>query len=603
MRVFAEVGARSGVRGNCTRTFRFLTGKLGMRAKQIFSLLPAGFIAASALAGCNAILGLNNLSIEPADGGGGGGGGLDAPSGPIVDVLPDNYVGECTTNAECTERATAAAMDAGTLPDASDGGAAVMPAICLKPEARCVELLSPDCSEVEGDYLNDDAVVIATLFTTVGAQRDMNLQRQRGATLAAKHINARAGGLPPATTPGSSPNRRPLVMVSCNEANHANAPGVTVLTRVGEHLIHNLRVPAIVGPNTSQDTLDLSTNISVKAGTLVVTPTAVASSVAELMDDGLTWLMVPSDVQRGPLMINQINLLEQELKMARNKQLIRLGIIYRDDAVGAGTYASIQSMTLNGQTLSHMINAGNPVTGNVRIRTYNPTVTNQTALVDEYLAFGPDILVLAGLAEAVVNVMTPFENRLGDGGADKPHYVFTDQLKGPDLRTLVGRIPDLRPRVRGTGITPLGKSKDVHTAFELDYLVAYGQTPDASGAGPSYDAAMAIAFSMAATRDQPVTGQNLAKGLRKLSGGPPGTIVEVRQNSALEAFNRLGMGENINAIGTFVPYEWDERGAVVNGAIEVWCIGAASGTPAYESAGLTYDIKTGLLAGMYTQCR
>jgi ABC-type branched-subunit amino acid transport system substrate-binding protein len=558
------------------------------------SLLPS-LIAVSILAGCNAILGLDKLSLgsEASDG------GSDAPpTGPIVDATPDGYVGECTTNAECTERATAAALDAGTLPDAADGGQRVMPAICQKPEGRCVELLSPDCEGVEGDFTDDDAIVIATLFTTVGAQRDMNLQRQRGAQLAAKHI-AKAGGIPPATTPGSSNRRRPLVMVSCNEANHAGAPGVTVLNRVGAHLITNLRVPAIVGPNTSQDTLDLAKNISVESGTLVLTPTAVASSVAELMDSDLTWLMVPSDVQRGPLMINQINQIEEELRIARNKQLIRLGIIYRDDAVGAGTYGALRNMTLNGKPLSDNINVG--VGGNVAIDVYNFTAPIPTALVNRYAdEFKPDILVLAGLAEVITGFMNPFEERLPDGGADRPYYVFTDQLKGPDLINSATRIPGLRSRVRGTGITPGMRSEAVHSAFLVDYRVTFGQTPSASGAGPSYDAASAIAYALAATRDMPVTGANIAKGLRKLAGGA--VDIEVNQTNVPLAFNRLGAGENINAIGTFLPYEWDDRGAVVNGTIEIWCITQVGMGLAYQSAGLYLDIKTGGVTGMYTPC-
>jgi hypothetical protein len=563
-----------------------------MRAMRSSSLLPS-LIAISILAGCNAILGLDKLSLgsEALDG------GWDAPPiGPIVDAAPDTYVGECTTNLECTDRATAAALDAGTLPDAADGGPRVMPAICQKPEGRCVELLSPDCNEVEGDFTDDDAIVIASLFTTVGAQRAMNLERQRGAQLAVIHINKQ--GLPPATTPGSSNRRRPLVMVMCNEANHAGAPGVTVLDRVGEHLITSLRVPAIVGPNTSQDTLDLSKKISVQSGTLVLTPTAVASSVAELMDNDLTWLMVPSDVQRGPLMINQINQIEEELRTARNKQYVKLGIVYRDDAVGAGTYGALQNMTFNGVSLSHAINIG--VGGNVVIDKYTgmvpPTLVNRYA--DE---FKPDILVLAGLAEVITGFMNPFEDRLPDGGADRPYYVFTDQLKGPDLINSANARPGLRGRVRGTGITPGTKSQGVHTAFELDYGVTFGQPPTASGAGPSYDAASAIAYAVAATREMPVTGANIAKGLRKLAGGV--TEIEVKATNVLQAFNRLGAGENINAIGTFLPYEWDERGAVVNGTIEIWCITQVGTASAYQSAKLYYDIKSGTPSGMFTPCQ
>jgi branched-chain amino acid transport system substrate-binding protein len=556
--------------------------------------LYGGFIAASALAGCNAILGLNELSLAT----GKPDSGLPDSMTPIVDATPDNFVGECTTNAECTERATAAAVekDAG-LPDVNVGGMRVVPAICLKPEQRCVELLSEDCTEITGDFRDDDAIVLGTLFSTVGAQGAMNLQRQRGATLAADQIN-NVGGIPSATTPDSTGRKRPLVMVSCNEATPAGG-GPMVLPRAGAHLITNLRVPAIVGPNTSQDTIELSNTLSVAHGTVLLTPTAVAQQIADLADNDLTWLMVPSDQQRGRLMKDQINLIESEVRQTRNKTVVKLGIVYRKDAVGEGTYRSLNDLQFNGAPLNAPINTGT-TTGNVQIDGYEFTAANQDPIVNKYANdFKPDIMVLAGLAESITTILNPIEQRWAEAGADRPYYVLTDQVKGPDLIASCTNNPGLRPRVRGTGITPGAKSVAVQTAFELDYRAKYGSTPTASGAGPSFDATFAIAYALAATRDLPVTGPNIAKGLGKLAGG---TEINVGSSSILNAFMRLGAGENISAIGTFVPFEWDERGAVVNGTIEIWCVGNVNGTPAYQSAKLTHDIKTDTIEGMYTPC-
>jgi hypothetical protein len=65
---------------------------------------------------------------------------------------------------------------------------------------------------------------------------------------------------------------------------------------------------------------------------------------------------------------------------------------------------------------------------------------------------------------------------------------------------------------------------------------------------------------------------------------------------------RLIAAENINAIGTFVPFAWDARGAIEGGVIEVWCIASPIGTPGYQSSGLSYDVKTGQFTGTYTRC-
>ena len=557
-----------------------------MRAKRLHSLVPAGFVVALAVAGCNSILGLNQLSIGEQD----AGTNPPRPDGPgAADVLPDNYVGECLTNAECTDRATA---EAGALPD---GSMPVVPAVCVRPEARCVELLTEDCTEILGDYKDDDAILLGTLFSTVGGQRDQNIERKQSATLAAEQINA-VGGIP---APPSGGKRQRLVVLSCNEADPAGTPAGTVLKRAGAHLTKDLHVPAIVGPNTSQDTIELSNAVNAaQGGTLLLTPTAVAAQIAELVDNDLTWLMVPSDQQRGPLMINQINQLESELKAVRNKSVMKLGIIYRDDAVGLGTLRSLSGLIFNGAPLNAAINQAN-----VSIDGYQFSAPNQDPIVNKYIQFAPDIIVLAGLAEVITTVMNPIEQRWSDAGSDRAYYVLTDQVKGPNLLASISlpNIPNLRPRVRGTGLTPGAESVQVQTAFEVSYRARYGMGPTASGSGPSYDSTYAIAYALAATRDLPVSGDAISKGLRKLAGS---TNINVGPDNLLMAFGKLTAGENINAIGTYLPMEWDDKGAVVNGTIEIWCVTLPQGAtmPAYMSSGLTYDIKTSRTMGAYVQC-
>jgi branched-chain amino acid transport system substrate-binding protein len=458
-----------------------------------------------------------------------------------------------------------------------------MPAICLRAEGRCVELLSEDCNHITGDYRDDDAVLIGTLLSTVGVQSATNLQRQQAAALAVEQINA-VGGIPPVAAGGMS---RPLVSVSCDEVKN--------LMRAARHLVEDLHVPAIVGPNTSQDTLDLSEGLTVQSGTVLLTPTAVASSITDLADNDLTWLMVPSDRQRGKLMINQVNQLETELKTG-GKTTVRLAIGYRNDALGLGTVRSLDDLVINGKPLGDPINTG-PM-GNVIRDGYDAAATDQSALVTRYVEFLPDIVVLAGTAEAITQIMVPLEQRWPAGTA-RPSYLLIDSAKVPDLITAASNA-DLRRRVRGTGIRPGPESEAVARAFELDFRAKYGMLATASGVGPTYDATYAIAYALAASRHLPVKGDSVAKGLRKLTGGS--TMVTVGSSTLAGAFSRLGAGENINAIGTFVPFAWDARGAIEGGMIEVWCVGAPGGSPAYMSSGLIYDVKTGMFSGTYKSC-
>ena len=86
----------------------------------------------------------------------------------------------------------------------------------------------------------------------------------------------------------------------------------------------------------------------------------MASSIAALSDNDLTWLMVPSDVQRAPLMIKQLNELETQVRMSTQpeKPTVKLGIVFRNDALGTGTRSSLNDLTFNGKPLSDPINIG-----------------------------------------------------------------------------------------------------------------------------------------------------------------------------------------------------------------------------------------------------
>lgn len=508
----------------------------------------AGFCSLLTAFGCNSLTKLDGYSVGP-----------------------DPSQGEealCETNAACTDAATAA-----------EGKPT--PAVCVKSSGRCVKLLTEDCDAITGDYLKDSSVLIGSLFSTKGSQAATNIQRQQSAMLAVTQINA-VGGVP-----AGDGTPRELVLLSCDES--------TNLERVGAHLVDELHVPAIVGPNTSQDTIDLSSNTTIPGGTVVMSPTAVASSVASLIDQDLTWLMVPSDVQRAPLMISQIGALEGQLKDERGVDKIKLGVVFRDDALGIGTRTSLNALMLNGKQISDPINLG----ANVHINPYDFSRPDQAEIVEEYLRFLPDIIVLAGTAEAISKVMVPLEERW-PRNTPRPEYVLIDSVKVPELIMAASANDELRSRVRGTGIKPDAKSEPVYEAFKLDYQIAYPGSSIISGMGPAYDAAYAIAFALTATNDQPVSGAAVAQGLRRLSGGP--TEVPIGATRVLMAFQKLAAGEKISATGTFSKLEWSMDGTVIGGTLEMWCIGAPAGTPVYQSSGLTFDIMTQTESGTFTPC-
>jgi ABC-type branched-subunit amino acid transport system substrate-binding protein len=509
-------------------------------------------------------------------------------------------IARCATNAECTATLSA--------------GGETVPAVCIHDAApHCVQLTSPDCAIVTGDYKDDNAGLIASLLSTTGAQAATNIPRQQAAIMAVQDINASnaSGGILQSAMPGDT---RKLVMVSCDE--------VANFSRVTTHLINELHVPAIVGPNLSQHVLDLTIGnqamgvpSAAQAGTALLTPAAVAAAIATIPDNGLSFMMVPSDIQRVPLLKARINAVEDHLKTVRQRP-IKLGIWYRNDALGEGTRDGLTSLTINGGTLANAIN-----TGKAREDGYDLASTDNRAAIQSYLAFKPDIIVIIGTAEAITFFVNPLEAawQATMPTVPKPYYIAIDSTKVPDLLTAVAAAgDDLRLRWSGTGVAPPAESQPVFSAFQIAYgqrfKDASGEPQPAtqSGMGPAYDAVYTIALSLVGKPDfkgasiiggMPNLATNTAACTYDASGiqAPCFTVSDHGRSLYTNMAALLG-SQPVTEIGTFGRLEWDLQGNKSSGLIEVWCIDATGPRPIYASSGLTYDVKTQTMSGTYTQC-
>ncbi|HET9622961.1 MAG TPA: hypothetical protein VFP84_16430 [Kofleriaceae bacterium] len=499
---------------------------------------------------------------------------------------------DCQSNTECTTRLGE-------------------PAMCIQaPAAHCAALQSEDCTAITGDPSDDRAVLIATLLSTTGPQAATNLARQQAAIMAIEEINASnaSGGILQSAAPGDA---RKLVAVSCDEA--ANLP------RVASHLLTDLHVGAIVGPNLSQDVLDLTTGdatrglpSSAQAGTALFPPSAVASAIETIPDNGLTFMMVPSDSQRVPLLKLQINALETQLKAARSKSTIKLAIFYRSDALGEGTAAGLTTLTINGGTLASAITAGN-----AREDAYDPKATSYPTTIAAYTAFQPDIIVMVGTAEIAKYFVPPLETAW-PSGVPRPYYLTVDSVKTPDLLTAVTGNNDLRLRVRGTGVTTNAETAPVFSAFQIAYGQRWKddkgnpQPATASSMGPTYDAVYTIALSLVGQHD--VTGNGVIAGIHALAGNTAACTYDgagviapcfTVSDHVRTLYNNMGsllQHTPVTEIGTSGRLEWDAQGNKPSGVIEMWCIDGSGTKPVFAPSGLTYDIRSQTTSGTYTQC-
>jgi branched-chain amino acid transport system substrate-binding protein len=413
--------------------------------------------------------------------------------------------------------------------------------VCSVEHQHCVPVLDARCEELAGDITDPNALRLGALLTLHGPELSTNRERRRALQLAVEQLSEAS---------------RPFALVTCDT-------GADVVS-AGRHLIEDLGVVAILGPNSSDDTLDLTTRLSTEKRTLTLSPTAMASSLRNLADDDLSWLMVPTDVQRAPLMQAQIHAVESKLR-AERKGPVKLSIIYRDDVFGHGLRLSLSSLTINNKTLSDP----NNVRDAVQIAKYDPNLRDLPGVIASQLSFEPDIIVLAAAAEGVTDFMAPLEEQLRAGSSHRPHYVLTDATKVGELTQLVQRLPDLAERVRGVGLAT--GDAPAWGGFERALRARFTDAqPQLSGVATAYDAVHALA--LAAGNSERVTGPDLAAGLRALDARPATYVPDVQRGAAAQ-------------------FRWDERGAPRAGSLAVWCLrGDQTDGMGYATTGELYDV-------------
>jgi ABC-type branched-subunit amino acid transport system substrate-binding protein len=443
---------------------------------------------------------------------------------------------------------------------------------CVATRRQCAALRTETCKVVAGPDRDDRSIWIGLVES---AQARASIARQTSAALAIDSINA-AGGIP---FDAAGTEVHPLVLIACDA-------GRDMLAAAG-YLIHDLGVRAIIGPDESQDAFALATKVAIPNDTLVVSPTTTASALADLIDDGLLWSMVPNDAQRAPWMMQLLSALETALQSERDREDLKLAILVRDDAQAQSGRASLQGLTFGGKPLTDSVNLGN----RVRVDAYPPGASAHSALVDAYVEFAPDIVIVFGMAETATQIIAPLERAWAAGGGDlpRPEYVLTDAAKVPELINALSRDSELRGRVRGVGATYTDAARDVHAEFVADYqkrdpLAVKG----VSGLEATYDAVNAIGLALASQRKLPISGRELANGLRRLSSAE--TRVELRDDQLAIMLSRTAAGMPLRVVGALGPLAWDERGAPRAGALEVWCVSGRDGNVSFESSGLRAEV-------------
>ena len=483
-------------------------------------------------------------------------------------------IGECQTNQQCVDKM-------GPFH------------ICRRSDKSCVPLLSPLCTTVEGDYLDDNAFYFGSVTPLTGDE-PTGLSNESAIKLALRDFKQAATGLP--ARPGTDGRLRPMVLISCND-NTESVTGVEAAT----HLVETVQVPAIIGAAYSGITIALATEVTIPNNVLLISPSATSVNITTLDDNDLVWRTAPSDIFQSSALALYLPQVEADVRaelmlMAADK--IKVAFIHKGDAYGSGLATALEEKALfNGAlptdaantSFYERFNYGDPDN-----QMQFPTKYAEAA--EAVIMQEPHLVVLLGTAEVITEVLVRIETGWTNA-AYRPRYLLSD---GPVLTTLwetIGADDDLRQRV--TGSVP-GTVNPIFTNFRSEFDSNFTDevsSPEIFGAAGSYDATYLLAFSSAASATD--TGPNLAEGLKRLIG--PGDVFRARRDDISPAFQALASGNSIDFEGASGPLAFDLETGEAPSDIQIWCMpkdnsGNAAST---ISSGLFYNAATLELQGAF----
>lgn len=489
-------------------------------------------------ADCSAFPGsacVDKVCVGPGTGGGGGGTGGSPP--------------ECATNQECVDK---------------NG----QYQICRKSDFQCVGLLNAQCTVVDGNYLDDNAFMIGSVLPTTGDDEATGKSEENGIRLAINDFTTTSNGLPP--RPGTSA-RRPVVLIGCSD--DGDAPTAVTVAR---HLVDDVGLSAIIGAAYSGITIKMTTEVTIPASVLTISPSATSADITTLADDDLVWRTSPSDVfQAAGLAAYVEERLEGQIRgdlmlMAGDK--VKMAILHKADSYGARLAEALEAQTtLNGQPVVSQaddykrVDYGDPD---------NPEVSppNYQAAIDAALALKPHVIAIIGTTEAVIDVLQPIEAGWDAGTPYRPRYLFADGGYVDALWGYVGTNDALRKRISGS--VP-GTTSSLFNAFRNKYISKYGAAgpggPDVFGAAGAYDATYLLAYAAVANAANPETGPNLVAALKRMVG--PENPIDVGPANISAAFQKLSVADaKIDFTGSSGPLNFDVDTGEAPSDVQIWCL-------------------------------
>jgi hypothetical protein len=502
-----------------------------------------------------------------ASGGSGGSGVSGGSAGAGVSA-------ECSTNAQCLDKNSAAS--------ACIGG-------------TCVPLLSDDCpvilpltDDLWMDNLRTTNPIIFGAFATVPTTL-VGLQT-RNYDLALTELTRSVSGLP-----GAGGARRELVTVVCrsNFAAQAN------LDASMAHLVDDLHVPGIISALLAPDLQHAFESKAEAAHVMMMSPLESDSTLVSLVDNGLVWQMLPGGssvaATYAPLLDRTVAYLQGSSSLGPN-EAVRVALVTASDVrfLSDTSDTVTQTVTFNGKSAADNLSDGNfePV---AITSVYTDPNADLTAQIQAVLAFRPHIVIAAaadeflskmipaiesGWAAAVADGESGGASGAGDGGGSgtqaKPFYLLSAyHYNNPALPPLLTSNPSVRTRLVGVNVAS-AVDQTLYNAYQIAFDTAYPDVAGQRGYENFYDAAYYLIYSAAGAGSvSSLTGDDLARGMGRLLSGASFGVGRPDIPNALAALQSSSQS-TIALSGTDGPPTFDPGTGSKVGPGSVWCVDSSS---------------------------
>lgn len=366
-------------------------------------------------------------------------------------------------------------------------------------ESTCISALSDECQQLvwpsQGSH--DKVVLLASIIPASPPFDAITVPLQNAVQLAIEDYNR--------TT--DLPGGKRVAWLACDDAGSADKA-----IAAAQHLTGTLKVAAIVGPVFSEQVIDVATQVTIPAGTFLITPSATSKQITTLADDNLVWRPIASDVYQANA------LADRTLALAPS----RVAMLGKADAYGKGIISDVTKVVnpvLGAKFKSFEYPDPVSMTPQEIQAAYAQILTNAWGPMGSH----PDHVLIAGTSEAINLVQGTLLAWNAENPPPKfPRFIVTHGAV-PSMEDIINTLPPnndplktaLIPNVEG--VAPDVLDPQNFAAFNIRYKIRFNDADAITASSLGYDAAMVTILAMAAIpQGDPVTGAAIAANMAKL---------------------------------------------------------------------------------------